>query len=489
VSAKKVSKPDSSVQKLRSTVNNRNQKNKKQRGTNLLIGLGLTGVAMVSAAAGALLALSMSSNSPFQQVQLSPTEKAIFGQDDAVSHNNLEIPELKRPINVLVLGLKVLTSDLKEKDKDKPQQDLGYHALVNSFDGLTDTMLLLRFDPENNKLTALSIPRDTRVNLEGYGYRKINAANDYGGPALAAQAVSNLVPGVNVDRYVRVNVQGIEQLINALGGINVYVPRDMKYNDFSQHFYVNLKKGEQKLDGEKALQFMRFRHDSMGDIGRIQRQQILMRALSEQALKPSTLIQLPKIFSIIQSHIDTNLTSRELMALSGFATKIQKSNIQMLMLPGDFSGNGSSLKASYWLPNEQRIKEIAVQNFAAQIDDPANLEETQPTFSEPGKLKIAIQDSLEDPEAVRALVRYLQEAGYSRVSIASNYYKPLSETKIIAQKGDGGGAAVLRANLGIGDVFVESTGDLNSDITIQIGEDWREVMKNLPTKRSEQSGN
>lgn len=473
MSAKKVSKPDSSTSKLRSTANKKkNQKNLKNRRPNLLIWLSLAGVAVVSAAAGALLALSMSDNSPFQQVQLSPTEKAIFGHDDAVSHNNLEIPELKRPIVVLVMGLKVLTSDLKEK----PQQDLGYHALVNSFDGLTDTMLLMRFDPENNKLTALSIPRDTRVNLEGYGYRKINAANDYGGPAMAAQAVSNLVPGIAVDRYVRVNVQGIEQLIDALGGIDVYVPKDMKYNDFSQHFYVNLKKGQQRLDGEKALQFMRFRHDNMGDIGRIQRQQILMRSLSEQALQPSTLIQLPKVFSIIQSHIDTNLTSRELMALSGFATKIQKSNIQMLMLPGDFSGNGSSLKASYWLPNEQRIREMAVQNFGAEIES-TDVENTTSTFAEPGKIKISIQDSLEDPEAARSMVRYLQEAGYSRVSIANSYPEPLAETKIIAQKGDGGGAAALRAMLGIGDVFVESTGDLNSDITIQLGKDWREFIE------------
>jgi LCP family protein required for cell wall assembly len=479
VSAKKVYQTDSSTKKIKSPIDNQKRKKSKTRQPNWLVWLGLGGVAIISAAAGALLAVSMSANSMFQQVQLTPDEKAVFGQDDTVSQNSLEIPELKRPLNVLVLGLKVLTSDVK--DQNQSQQDLGYHALVNSFDGLADTMLLLRFDPENNKLTALSIPRDTRIELEGYGVRKINSTNEYGGPALSAQAVSNLLPGVTVDRYVRVNVQGIEQLVDALGGIDVYVPKDMKYNDFSQHFYVNLKQGQQKLNGEKALQFMRFRHDSMGDIGRIQRQQILMRALSEQALQPSTLIQLPKVFSIIQSHIDTNLTGRELMALSGFATKIQKSNIQMLMLPGDFSGNGSSLKASYWLPDRQRIKEMVVQNFGIELD-PSELEYTETVFSDPAKLRITIQDSTEDPEAVKAMVKYLQEAGYGRINISGNHPKPLSETKIIAQKGDGGGAAALRASLGVGDVFVESTGDLYSDITIQVGRDWREYMKNLPAK-------
>jgi LCP family protein required for cell wall assembly len=487
VSAKKAYQSDSSLKKLRSPVNNRNRKERKNRGKNLLICLSLGGVALVSAAGGALLALSMSANSPFQHVQLTSKEKAVFGKDDAVSQNSLEVPELKRPINVLVLGLKVLTSDVD--DKQKTPENLGYHALVNSFDGLADTMLLLRFDPENNKLTALSIPRDTRVNLEGYGERKINATNDYGGPALSAQAVSNLLPGVTVDRYVRVNVQGIEQLINALGGIDVYVPKDMKYNDFSQHFYVNLKKGQQRLDGEKALQFMRFRHDSLGDIGRIQRQQILMRALSDQVLQPSTLIQLPKVFSIIQSHIDTNLTGRELMALSGFATKIQKSNIQMLMLPGEFSGDGRTLQTSYWLPNEKRIKEITVQNFGVQVDPSEDLEYTPAVFADPAKLRIAIQDSTENPEAVRGMRKYLQKAGYTRISVVSTYPQPLSETKIIAQKGDGGGAAALRATLGIGDVFVESTGDINSDITIQLGKDWAKYLKNLQTESSEPSKN
>jgi len=86
---------------------------------------------------------------------------------------------------------------------------------------------------------------------------------------------------------------------DALGGVTVYVPKDMKYQD-SQHLYINLKAGKHHLNGNQALQLLRFRYDENGDIGRIQRQQILMRALMEQALNPATLSRLPKILSVIQ---------------------------------------------------------------------------------------------------------------------------------------------------------------------------------------------
>ncbi len=115
----------------------------------------------------------------------------------------------------------MLTSDVKEAQTP----DLGYHAPVNSLEGLTDTMLLLRFDPQRQKLTMLSIPRDTRTDIEGYGEKKINEANALGGPALTAETVSHLLDGVAIDRYIRINVQGVEKLIDALGGVTVYVPK------------------------------------------------------------------------------------------------------------------------------------------------------------------------------------------------------------------------------------------------------------------------
>jgi LCP family protein required for cell wall assembly len=433
--------------------------------SSLWIGLGLGIVAIVSAAAGAILAVSLSAT-PLRQAQFSPEEEAVFNQESTISYQNLNLPQLSRPVNILVLGTKVLTSDLEHPPED--QLNLGYHSLVNSFHGLSDTMLLLRFDPEEKKVTVLSIPRDTQVYIEGHGLTKINEANYYGGPALTAETVSNLLDGVAIDRYVRVNVQGIEKLIDALGGVTVYVPKDMKYKDDSQHLYIDLKEGEQHLNGEKAVQFLRYRYDEFGDIGRVQRQQTLIRAVIEQSLKPQTLLKIPDILSVISSHIDTNLTVEELVAVSGFAGKTQRSNVQMLMLPGGFSGNGKN-EISYWIPYQNQIKSMVAQHFGQVVKDGENYQEIDPT-----SLRVAIQDSTEDPEAVQAMVKYLQEAGYRRIYLGDKWTEPLKVTRIVAQKGDDTSAATVRATLGVGEVLVESTGNLASDITIQLGQDWRE---------------
>ena len=449
----------------------KHQKQSSQFSTRHFFGLvlGLAGVAMISATAGALLAVSFSST-PLMQQKLSPEDAAVFSQQD-LAKSNMRLPELTRPVNILLLGIKVLTSDLAEYPQNK---DLGYHALVNSFKGLSDTMLLVRFDPKNEKLTLLSIPRDTRTYVEDQGLTKINAANYYGGPAKSAKAVSELLGGVGIDRYIRVNVQGVEKLIDSLGGVQVYVPKDMKYQDDSQHLYINLKAGKQNLNGNQALQFLRFRYDNLGDIGRVQRQQLLMRAFVEQSVNLKTLSRLPKILSVIQSHIDTNLSVEELVALMSFAAKIKKPNIQMLMVPGEFS-DPEKYSASYWLPDFTTLDNLIYKhfNFGYQRLEVENLDYNYIT--------VAIQDSTDNSETVDKLVRSLNDTGYWNVKVAKPWSKPLKVTRIIAQKGDIQLAQAVQKSLGCGEVLVESTGYLRSDVTIQLGKDW------LPIKDESQN--
>lgn len=432
--------------------------------------LGLFGVATTSAVAGALVAVSLTTT-PLLQADLSPEEAQVFGQGDISNRVNFRLPELTRPVNILVMGIKVLTSDVASPPVES--RNLSYHALVNSFDGLADTMLLVRFNPANRQLVVLSIPRDTRTSVDGAGATKINEANVYGGPALAATTVSDLLGGVQIDRYVRINVQGVEKLVNALGGVRVYVPKDMKYTDESQHLYINLKQGEQHLNGNQALQFLRFRYDAAGDIGRVQRQQILMRALMEQTLNPTTVTRIPQILSVIQENVDTNLSVEELVALVGFAAQMQRSDVQMLMLPGDFSSPGE-YTASYWLPSDRRIEAMA-QRYLRDDVLISNDEES------PASIQIAIQNSTEDSEAVGGVMRSLRQLGYTNTYEDLPWSEPLQQTRIVAQDGDRAAAEAIRQALGLGEVRVESTGSLQSDITIQLGRDWLNQQELAPT--------
>ena len=425
------------------------------------LGLALFGVAATSAVGGAFLALSLGST-PLLHNSLSEEESAAFNQDEPITAgSNLRLPKLTRSVNILVLGVKVLSSDVN--DPSPEFDDLGYHALVNSFEGLSDTMLLIRFNPHTNQMVVLSLPRDTRTLVQGQ-MTKLNEANRNGGPALAARSVSELLGGVEVDRYVRINVQGVEKLIDALGGVDVNVPVDMKYQDDSQHLYINLKAGQQRLDGDQALQFLRYRYDDKGDIGRIQRQQMMMRAVVEQTLNPKTIARLPKILSVIQSHVDTNLAVEELLALAGFASQTNAYNVQMLMLPGEFS-DAYNYELSYWLPNLQKVDEMVAEYFGFGTRQVAASED-------PEYLRIAIQDSTGDAIAVESLVQTLYDSGYYNVYIDQDWHEELPITRVVAQSGDLPSAETLQRFLGVGEVRVESTGILDSDITIQLGQDW-----------------
>ncbi|MEB3144766.1 MAG: LCP family protein, partial [Cylindrospermopsis raciborskii 1523720] len=259
------------------------------------------------------------------------------------------------------------------------------------------------------------------------------------------------------------------KLIDALGGITVYVPKDMKYQDDSQHLYINLKAGKQHLSGDQTLQLLRFRHDALGDIGRIQRQQMVLRTLFEQSVNGATLTRFPQILETIKDYIDTNLSIEELIALLGFGTGTDKSNIEMLMLPGRLSKNKKrKYGASYWIPDKKAIEKLAVKNFGLG----GSWMDTQETI-DPSRLRIAIQDSTGEGQSVRGLINRLQEAGYVNVSrVSRGAGEPLETTHIVAQQGDSNSAESVRQILGFGEVRVESTGSIGSDITIQVGRDW-----------------
>ena len=173
------------------------------------------------------------------------------------------------------------------------------------------------------------------------------------------------------------------------------------------------------------------------------------------------------MLSVIQSHIDTNLTVQELMALVGFGSQTKRADVQMLLVPGRFSEPGE-YRASYWLPDSDRIAKMATQHFDAPLS------ESEPVDFDPARLRIAISNSTGSDRAVRSLVKSLAGAGYRNVYITKSWSEPLDTTHVVAQQGDTESAATIRDLLNVGEVRVESTGNLGSDITIQVGKDWLE---------------
>lgn len=431
---------------------------KAKQGSWIGICLLMGSLAVASATAGGFLAEFFVSK-PLLQRRLSPDEAAVFN-GDSISSSTMRVPEITRPVNILVLGMSVLAADVGKSPSEI--RNTGYEAQMHSVDGLSDTMLLVRFEPETQRITILSIPRDTRILMENYGIQKINSANVHGGPALAAREVSKLLNGVGIDRYARINVLGLGKLVDILGGIDFYVPKDMHYTDESQHLYINLKQGKHHLNGEQTIELLRFRHDTYGDLGRIQRQQLLLRALMEHALNPTTIARIPQLLEAIKSDVDTNLSVEEAIALAGFAQKIDRDRVFSLIVPGDFNGDGRH-EISYWLPDYRRIEAMMAKYF--------DLGYASRLVVDHAHLRVSIQDGTHNSRAVQNLVKMLEKAGYHNVSVDAPLASSLAVTNIVAQQGDADSASNIHQTLGFGEVRVETSGTLYSDITIQLGRD------------------
>jgi polyisoprenyl-teichoic acid--peptidoglycan teichoic acid transferase len=355
--------------------------------------------------------------------------------------------QVKRPVNILVMGIDRVADA-------KPGSD-------EMFSGNSDSLLLLHLDPNQRSLNVLSVPRDTQVEIPSLGLTKINQANPSGGPALTGKVISDTLGGVTIDRYVRFSTDAFRELIDQVGGIEVNVPADMNYEDKTQKLYIDLKRGQQTLDGNKAEQFARFRNDNLGDIGRVQRQQTLLKALREKLSSPMMLPRIPGIVQRMQKYIDTNLTLEETSALLNYGLGLDQKTVKMVLLPGRFSGP-KEFQASYWILEPDARDRIMKEYFdvgAGQAD------------SSTSALRIVIQNASDNPEAAQNLEMQLAKAGYEDVRVLDDRPETQTQTQIIVQGGQTQAAAAIQHVIGIGILETSSTGELESDITLRLGND------------------
>jgi len=427
--------------------------------------------ALASGAAGVALAvlspdLSLGKFAFTQTTQLPGGKTTMLSQDSR--WNSLLPYNLARPVNILVMGI--------DRVLDAPPGSL------EAFAGRSDTMLLLRFDPTDNSVRMLSIPRDTRVEIPDVGYTKINDANARGGPALAAKVTSKTLNDVSIDRYVRVTTDAFRELVDLVGGVEVFVPKPMHYQDRTQKLDINLEAGLQILNGDQAEQFARFRKDSIGDIGRVQRQEILLKALQNRVNNPAIIPRIPQAISILQKSIDTNLSMEEILALANFGRQLTKQQIQMVMLPGRFSQPDEFEGRSFWILSERGRDRVMDQYFGVEQEA-----QTQSSYRSFERLRIAIQNSTENPEVVERMQKYLRQQNFRNVYTIENTNQFLDKTEIIAQQGDLRSARSLQKLFGFGQVEASSTGDLGSDLTIRIGSDAEKWIENNSFSRTDSS--
>ena len=202
--------------------------------------------------------------------------------------------------------------------------------------GRSDTLMLATVDPKQKQVSLLSIPRDTRTLIQG-SYDKINSAYAYGGWKLTRDVVEDLLD-TPVDHYVLVNTRSFPRIIDAIGGIDLYVESRMYYVDewddaVPGGLVIDLYPGMQHMDGVTAMSYVRYR-DEEGDIGRIARQQRFMRAVMEKVTSPAIVTRLPAVIRECMGAVETDLSFRQILELAGSIKEAQGNGLRAEMLPG-----------------------------------------------------------------------------------------------------------------------------------------------------------
>jgi polyisoprenyl-teichoic acid--peptidoglycan teichoic acid transferase len=244
-----------------------------------------------------------------------------------------KVPDKQENINILVVG--VDAGDFKNNT-------------YRSGAGRTDTIMIFSINQQSNKVSLISIPRDTYVDIPGRGKDKINHAYAFGGMDLSIKTISQFL-GIPINHYTKINYEAFTKIVDGLGGVTVDVTEDVRsYTDNR----IKVAKGRQKLDGNNAFEYIQTRE---GDISRVQRQQKFVKALADQAISVSSIAKLPGILDNISSSVQTDMSPKEMLELAMNMRSMSPGNMKNEIIPGQA---GMLKGVSYWFPDEVASKEI-----------------------------------------------------------------------------------------------------------------------------------
>lgn len=230
---------------------------------------------------------------------------------------------------------------------------------VNS--GMTDTIMLVSFDMDQKKVDVISVPRDTYYHRPGYdsaAEMKINAA--FRGKAInTAKAVSDVLLGMPINYYAVIEYDGVENIVDSMGGVPMNIPFDMEYSDpyDTPPLVINIPAGEQVLDGEHAVQFLRYRHGYIeGDIGRVKAQQEFVKSAFKQCLG----FDLPKIAKTVFNNVESDITLGTAVKIATKAMGTSGDSITTYMIPNNLEPN----PPYYVYPDSKGISEMIEEIYA-----------------------------------------------------------------------------------------------------------------------------
>lgn len=342
--------------------------------------------------------------------------------------------------------------------------------VIGQSQNLTDTLLVCSYDPKIQDVALLSIPRDTFVGRNkntATGFDKINALYQIDPDKLLKKV--NDITGLGINYYIKVDTQGLKDLVDSVGGIYFDVPIDMDYDDSSQKLSIHLKAGYQLLDGNKAEQVVRFRHNNNGstypaeygqeDIGRMKTQRAFITEVIKQVAKPENITKVDDYIKIANNNVETNFNIWNLKDYAPYAIDFNADNIKTETLPGvPEKCNGVWL----YIHNKKQTEQIVKELFKTELT------EEQEKNS---KIKISILNGTSDNMNLNNLKSLLEESGYTVVSTGNT--TRTERTAIINRTNqDSSVCDSLKDTVGVGMISNSGSSKNGVDFTIIIGSDY-----------------
>ena len=394
---------------------------------------------------------------------------------------------------------------------------------------LTDTIIVATYDPKNQKASLLSIPRDTFVGKNpqtGTGSDKINALYQKSPEKTLAKV--NEITGLDIKYYMVIDNQALIKLVDVIGGVNFYVPIDMVYDDPTQDLHINLKEGQQKLNGDKAEQLLRYRHGNLdkktgkylgtypeeyggNDYGRMRTQREFMIETAKQTLQAKNILKVKEIVDIAYEYVETNLSVSVIKDYIPYAINIDINNIQSAVLPGGSFGPSTTPSYPLWffVADKKETAKLIAELYGSSEDTDSKEEttnntttknnttnsntvdtnknnttnsnsntstsstsENQVSKSEARKIKIEILNGSDSTETLTKVKKALTAKGY-KVTKTTTTTSTSKTTLINKSDVDTKITDNVIDILGVGTVSSSSVSSSNVDLTIIIGKDYK----------------
>ena len=362
---------------------------------------------------------------------------------------------------------------------------------------LTDTIMVASYNPNTQKATLLSIPRDTYTGTnpaKATAYQKINSIYSRNEDPQDVLDAVNDITGLNLQYYVIVKTEGFIKLVDAIGGVTFNVPIDMDYDDPSQDLHIHLKAGEQKLDGDKAEQLVRFRHNNDGtsypeeygdnDLGRMRTQREFIMAVVKQTARVENIFKIGQILDVAQENVITNIDFNVAKDYVPYAVEFNTDNLLTATLPGE-SSNKNQAGTWVFIHDEDETAKLVQELFYDRdkleeettegntTNNTTNTTSSKNTVSTKSKseIKVEVINGTGTSSNLQNAVNVLEDAGYNVTRTGTTN----TTTKTIIMNKKNIGDAILEGieqALETGTVQDSESSSSKVDVTVILGRDY-----------------